>query len=359
MNRLILIGNGFDLAHGLKTSYKDFITDYFCNAIDVFFENNKYADEFIEIRCKYVTGADDNYKTFEDVKKFITLYSQDDKAAKINFKCGFLKRLFEKTHVENWVNIESEYFHYLNSLLKNGITNHTEKYIHEFNNNFEILKTQLSVYLYKAINNEHKRVSPYRFDRLFCGHYALEPYTENDHEIYNLMILNFNYTWLAEQYMGSITGNFNRRNPKFKNDNLQYNFIHGELNNPENPIIFGFGDEYDAEYQKFEHLQNNELFRHVKSFAYFKTENYQNLIRFMEMDEFEVGIAGHSCGLSDRTLLKHIFEHEKCKHIKIFHHKRKDGTTNYTELTYEIARHFTDKKKMREKIIPFKINDSL
>jgi len=26
MNRIILIGNGFDLAHGLKTGYKDFIS---------------------------------------------------------------------------------------------------------------------------------------------------------------------------------------------------------------------------------------------------------------------------------------------------------------------------------------------
>jgi len=25
MNRIIIIGNGFDLAHGLKTSYKDFL----------------------------------------------------------------------------------------------------------------------------------------------------------------------------------------------------------------------------------------------------------------------------------------------------------------------------------------------
>lgn len=24
MNRLVIIGNGFDMAHGLKTSYKDF-----------------------------------------------------------------------------------------------------------------------------------------------------------------------------------------------------------------------------------------------------------------------------------------------------------------------------------------------
>lgn len=28
MNRLIIIGNGFDLAHGLKTSYHDFILDF-------------------------------------------------------------------------------------------------------------------------------------------------------------------------------------------------------------------------------------------------------------------------------------------------------------------------------------------
>jgi hypothetical protein len=28
MNRIILIGNGFDLAHGLPTRYEDFIDDY-------------------------------------------------------------------------------------------------------------------------------------------------------------------------------------------------------------------------------------------------------------------------------------------------------------------------------------------
>lgn len=28
MNRIILIGNGFDLAHGLATSYTDFINYY-------------------------------------------------------------------------------------------------------------------------------------------------------------------------------------------------------------------------------------------------------------------------------------------------------------------------------------------
>ena len=31
MNRLVLIGNGFDLAHGLKTRYEDFINWYWEN----------------------------------------------------------------------------------------------------------------------------------------------------------------------------------------------------------------------------------------------------------------------------------------------------------------------------------------
>jgi hypothetical protein len=34
MNRLIIIGNGFDLAHGLKTSYHDFILDRLLAALE-------------------------------------------------------------------------------------------------------------------------------------------------------------------------------------------------------------------------------------------------------------------------------------------------------------------------------------
>lgn len=34
MNRLFLTGNGFDLAHGLKTSYKDFIFWYLVQCFD-------------------------------------------------------------------------------------------------------------------------------------------------------------------------------------------------------------------------------------------------------------------------------------------------------------------------------------
>jgi len=34
MNRIILIGNGFDLAHDIETSYSQFLNDYWKNTIE-------------------------------------------------------------------------------------------------------------------------------------------------------------------------------------------------------------------------------------------------------------------------------------------------------------------------------------
>ena len=59
MNRLVIIGNGFDLAHGLKTSYKDFIKDYINSVINfvinLYFKENEsrlYEDNLLSIRLK-------------------------------------------------------------------------------------------------------------------------------------------------------------------------------------------------------------------------------------------------------------------------------------------------------------------
>ena len=70
---------------------------------------------------------------------------------------------------------------------------------------------------------------------------------------------------------------------------------------------------------------------------------------------FNVYIMGHSCGISDRILLNSIFEHPKCRNIKIYYHKRDDGTTDYFEKTQEISRHFKPEYKsvMRNRIVPF------
>ena len=50
-------------------------------------------------------------------------------------------------------------------------------------------------------------------------------------------------------------------------------------------------------------------------------------------------------------MLNTIFEHDNCKSIKTFYHKREDGTDNYTEIVQNISRNFNDKKKYRDRVV--------
>ena len=156
-----------------------------------------------------------------------------------------------------------------------------------------------------------------------------------------LLFLNFNYTNTLEPYIDECK----------KRIHSEINYIHGSVNDENNPPIFGFGDEFDKSYKEFEDEGNNELFKHIKSFGYLKTNHYSDLTRFLEIDKFQVQIYGHSCGLSDRTMFKEIFEHKNCLSIKLFYHKKEDGSDDYTEKTYELYRHFSDKNNMRKKIV--------
>lgn len=45
MNRLVIIGNGFDMAHGLKTSYMDFINWYWDQRVNSLLTNNTDTSE--------------------------------------------------------------------------------------------------------------------------------------------------------------------------------------------------------------------------------------------------------------------------------------------------------------------------
>ncbi|MNT28108.1 hypothetical protein D3C72_1637710 [compost metagenome] len=130
----------------------------------------------------------------------------------------------------------------------------------------------------------------------------------------------------------------------------EYIQIHGRVNTLEDPINFGFGDEMDDDYKSIENENNNDYLKNIKSFQYLHNSNYRRLLNWIETEKFQVYIFGHSCGLSDRTLLNTIFENKNCRSIKLFFHKS-DTDDNYTELTHNISRHFNNKPLMRSKIV--------
>ncbi|WP_298426001.1 AbiH family protein [uncultured Kordia sp.] len=344
MNRLIILGNGFDLAHGLPTRYQDFMLHYLK---DVFKKKHDASGLMSVIKTNYF--HDKWEESIDEIDSIEELFSYINLRADIvpyMYKSELLSCLVRDFNKNNWIDIEAEYYR----LLKECYKGNDKNAIEELNKDFETLKSILESYLKKEVEEKYNFMPSEEFLNIFLTkttRYKKEIFGKSKYSDFpeKTVFLNFNYTTNIEDYLIQPEIIHHLGNP-------EVNYIHGELESVENPIIFGFGDEMDKNYQEIEELNNNAYFEHIKSFQYLKTANYQDLIRFSEgsIEGYEIYIFGHSCGLSDRTLLNHVFEHDNCKSIKIFYH---NGIKGYTNTVYEISRHFNDKASMRTKIVPF------
>ncbi|WP_164111994.1 MULTISPECIES: AbiH family protein [Sphingobacterium] len=397
MNRLILIGNGFDLAHGLRTTYKDFIfwyLDQCFNGAGLYDNGHFFEDDFIRIRVLehyrlmdlgrkcgemglsrylYEKGILKSYLDFNHTQEYgsptnIEKFREISEISphQVEFKSIFLKQLVVNCIDCGWVDIEQEYFDTLKKY------NHADNsrdvdYVRLLNKAFDFLKQKLAEYLtleeqrHVPVPNEDVLDifrSPFLisdFDTVIDAdlliNEQLMDISQNGEYDYTTHILNFNYTNTLDLYLNVMD--------ERSFSEIELNHIHGQLNNPDNPIIFGFGDEHDKEYMQFEEQRMNELFDHIKSYQYLRTPNYRNLIRFLNEDTYQVYVIGHSCGLSDRTMFKEVFDHHNCKSIKIFHYQRPDGSTDFHEKIVNIGRHFSNKGMMRKLIVEFNDKNAL
>lgn len=357
MNRLIIIGNGFDLAHGIKTSFNDFMADYFCKVIREVAKGTNYSDPLIHIKTnihnyygfnnpiKSPIIKENIYNLVEEIRK-----SED---YEFEFLSTLLDKVYSKCSTMFWVDIEMEYF---NLLLD---SRHREKgvdqkgLVKKLNSELEFLKEKLIEYLEQQQLQFGGAKDRDSILECFCSdikkHEIVTVNLVKNIKPENLYFLNFNYTNTFESYA-------ERCREKIPS---QWNYIHGDLYKSNGKPIFGFGDELDKNYLEFEDDRNNELFKHIKSFEYLQTKNFFLLTRFIEAEDFQVHIYGHSCGLSDRTMLNQIFEHENCKSIKIFYYKKSENENDFTDKTYEIARHFRDKTSFRKKLVPFDLSEPM
>lgn len=404
MNRLILVGNGFDLAHGLKTSYKDFIIWYLAECLgQASYLPKTYQDELLEIKfCHYndfikIINAHKpgnlNLKiTKEDLINFIIYCFEEQKIKEVMniregdvyelitsssfdshdsnhyqsepFKFRVLSNLLRSLLINcqdcNWVDIENEYFDQLKACKSKEGTFDKEK-VSQLNSEFAFLKQKLEEYLTLQQEQADIKVIPelltaIKSDFDISDFDSIMPYQDVRRKLgysvrtdvhYELYFLNFNYTNTLSKYEDEL------KKSRGKFNNAKINYIHGELNQSTNPIIFGFGDEHDKTYLEFEEHRNNQLFEHIKSYQYLLTPNYRDLLRFLNEDDFQVFVMGHSCGLSDRTMFKEIFEHENCKSIRLFHYN-----DDFHDKAINVSKHFSNKGHMRKLIVDYKAGDA-
>jgi len=405
MNRLILVGNGFDLAHGLKTSYKNFIIWYLAQCLgSVGYGPKTYKDKLLEINfydnndfIRFINahkpGNFNSKVTEEDLTNFIVacfeektireLFNirRDDpynlisvrnnakreadlsrkQPCKVTISSVFLTSLVINCLDYNWVDIENEYFDQLKACKsKDGLFD--KEKVRRLNSEFAYLKQKLEEYLTLQQDNAQVKLIPellkaigekseisdfeplmgYENARVSLGLIRQGPVVQ--HRLY---FLNFNYTHALQSYCDDLNKN------KKGFSKIDINYIHGQLNKADNPIIFGFGDEHDKTYLEFEEHRNNQLFEHIKSYQYLLTPNYRDLLRFLNEADFQVFVMGHSCGLSDRTMFKEIFEHENCKSIRLFHYNG-----DFHDKAINVSKHFSNKGYMRKLIVDYKASDA-
>ena len=373
MNRLVIIGNGFDMAHGLKTSYKDFINWYWDMRVDAFVGNitKVSADSLCKLTIKdnpnhscWNVFAFDNsyfkdirgnrtcsgYEVITELQKYPDTFSVDT--------TPFFGTIIQSIETKGWVDIENDYYQLLKKCTETTDCGYTVK---ELNEQLAYLQKKLVEYLSTidvpetigTINSAIREniciedlsiegkalaktmgVIEYDTNSFEDNRYMDERFSGMPPE--RTMLLCFNYTGTVKEYE--------------QYGGLNINYIHGELEHPEH-IIFGYGDELDKDYQGILDKQDNELLKNVKSVKYLETRNYHKMLDFLMAAPFQVLIMGHSCGNSDRTLLNTVFEHEHCVSIKPFYHKWEDGSDNYLELVQNISRNFTNMRLFRDRVV--------
>lgn len=353
MNKLFIIGNGFDLSLGLKTKYENFLFWLVKREIKNVFEGIGRNHSFTSKNELFSVQLESGFKSAEvligGISDLKTLQSRiRDYKNYVSININNPEGLFQKIYTQSskkWVDIEFEYY----NLLKfhcNTISTVIEKWNPRNSERYES-SVDLNKSHIQRLNSELKALGQYLVEYLkevsvqSISPIVIQKHQEkfsSDAEI--TYFLNFNYTNTLKGVLNGFQGKHH------------INHIHGSI---ENDIIFGYGDEMDKNYKIIEDLNENLFFEHIKSFSYFKQDNYTNLLGFLSSGNFEVCIYGHSCGLSDRVMLKEIFENDNCASIRVYHYNEAE----YTTKTMDISRHFDSNSLMRKRVINFSAVDGV
>ena len=402
MNRIILIGNGFDLAHGLKTSYRDFIDWYWNEWLSSLRESEKQkeGDEL----CRFVLDSCLPWKDFLS-RKALTKSSLNGRMFFSELKKDFsfklesselFSEISKSVETKGWVDIENEYYKLLNYSFDRK--RYTKPNVKDLNEQINFLQDKLVQYLNsvaiekkiwkKHISDiiygpiEYKDISISNIKTLI--EHIIRDLTCTDSELKmkiglyglsntdNKNLLEFRQGQSCEESLVRLKLmankfprefflpneilflNFNYTNTTqlylpIPKPGFEINHIHGELTNPDS-VIFGYGDELDENYKNISNLNDNEYLTNFKSIKYLESDRYRKALQFMNAAPYQVFIMGHSCGNSDRTFLNTLFEHKNCVSIKPYYYKNGDKD-NYLEIVQNISRNFTDMKLMRDRVV--------
>lgn len=356
--KILIIGNGFDLAHKMPTSYADFANFYIENKIvpeiEGTFLNKPTSNDFFKpIFLKSLRNRGLKSQLSKDSLINELYWSAASKkphqlANKLKENTNqidtiisntFLGKLYRGNY-DHWFDIEHAFFQEIlihkNTADRRQDSNRlvAKEGMIKLNREFLEIKKALFEYL------ETVRVKKNHVVQHF-----LDTHLKGVSEVY---ILNFNYTSTIEQYILEYT----------RNQNIETNYIHGSLD--DDHIIFGYGNDKDPVYDEIKNLEIDEFLKHFKPIEYQNHNSYGQLYE-RALDKFksyDVLVIGHSLGTTDKTLLSEILNTPKlgkliCCKRKDLEHQPELVQEEFTKLNMKASRIFSDELTKRKKMVNF------
>lgn len=302
-NKIVVIGNGFDISLGLKTSYQNFIEyikerHHFSEDIELYEYNRLFLKKYEKFNL--------NWSDFE------SLYEETVRKVNNRFKHEDLQDSFEITVLNDAITALEEDFHeYISDEYQKWLQQNTV-----INQGLEFKKFS-------------KKVNP--FMKKLIG----------DKDAY---FINFNYTDTLEDLCEDILYDENlikESRKEIRQAKKRIAHIHGSI--VDDNILFGGGfadrkDTKDIHYSKS--LLNDKLFR-IKENDKLNTTRKNILTKLkVEKNKFDLYIIGHSLQGSDFPFLRKMLK--KAKRVFIFYYES-DYTAKMEELIREIGSSIVEK----------------
>lgn len=319
MSNLIVVGNGFDIAHKMETKYYDFIKNIF----DEYFDKKKPIKDIINSISNSSVVC---FKTLLSNLKNNPIYLKDGGKMYTSHTLGnndivnlFVLLLLHKTDEDKkWCDIEKIYF---DELMRYARSNSMQtKMAKKLNDELDIVSNYLKEYLTKQ-QAEAQKIEGYI--ELF----------ESISKTGNTLILSFNYTKTIETLY------------KKETENCQIIHLHGNI---DTNIIFGYSPNSEDRTLLI-NKEENEYLRNIKDDQYTLRNEYYELRLWLDNNEdINVYILGHSCGLTDTYVLSKIFE--KASKINIYYYP---DINNFSAIRSNVARIINNRDIELDKIINF------
>ncbi len=325
---ILIIGNGFDLAHGLKTSYKHFLD--FCKE-----QNNKripmavnYETTFIDniwlrhflMREKqlgntWIDLEQEIYKVIKNVSFSINYLSSN----KPNFRFPALFSI-KKDILEFYFNKMFDYMKPVNNMQTIGKKGYIEIETNVFSCLYYHIENSdgLIHLLYDQLREFTKVFEQYLINEVMAklvrdDKYILTLPTGNT----KLYVLSFNYTDTCFKLYN------HSRNP-YTEYSIETIFVHGKAEYDSNSkLVLGTKSFKASNNPKTISSQFNIFQKHNQRHKYNTIEPYQDLLKGIKLQKDESVIfyvLGHSLDETDHNILKHVFSANKDAMIKIYYH---------------------------------------